>query len=253
MSGIISPHLERIKEICAANGSVLVEDAAHAHGATIHGRKAGALGLAGSFSFFSTKVITTGEGGMITTDDEVVYKNALALRDHGRFGREPNLHGDIGYNWRPSELNAVLGLAQMTRADAILQRRRDIAAKYDRELRERRLPSVELLEIPHHIRSSYYKYVLYVQPPLQRDRIMRELREDHQVSLGGLLYDRPCHSQPLFQRHPETVISNPGEHFPETDFVVSHHLCLPLYFDLQDEQVDRVVDAFQAVVSQHLA
>ncbi|HEY1771123.1 MAG TPA: DegT/DnrJ/EryC1/StrS family aminotransferase [Chthoniobacterales bacterium] len=253
MSGIISPHLERIKKICAENGSVLVEDAAHAHGATIHDRKAGSLGLAGSFSFFSTKVITTGEGGMITTDDETIYKNALALRDHGRFGREPNLHDDIGSNWRPSELNAVLGLAQMTRASAILQRRRDIAAKYDRELRVRHLPSVELLEIPHHIRSSYYKYVLYVLPPLQRDRIMRELREDHQVSLGGLLYNRPCHSQPLFQRHPETVVSDPRAPFPETDFVVSHHLCLPLYFDLKDEQVDRVIDAFQAVVSRHLA
>ena len=124
MSGIISPHLNEIKDICEQQGIPLVEDAAHAHGATIDGRKAGSLGLAGSFSFFSTKVITTGEGGMITTDDEKIYKTACALRDHGHFVAEPNVHHDIGYNWRPGEFNAVLGLEQMRHAHEILQRRR---------------------------------------------------------------------------------------------------------------------------------
>jgi len=248
MSGIISPHFDEIKSICEQSGVALIEDAAHAHGATIDGRKAGSLGLAGSFSFFSTKVLTTGEGGMIVTDDEAIYQRALAFRDHGRFGAEPNLHDDIGYNWRPSELNAVLGLVQMRRADDIVERRRAIARRYDEKLETRKIPGIKLLKIPGHIQSSYYKYVIYLEPPLQRDLLKRKLKEDHAVSLGGDLYDRPCHSQPLFARHPETVVAQRGDSFPETDYVVSNHVCLPLYFDLTDEEVDYVVDALQGAV-----
>ena len=248
MSGIISPHFDEIKSICEQTGVALVEDAAHAHGATIDGRKAGALGVAGSFSFFSTKVLTTGEGGMIVTDDEAVYQRALAFRDHGRFGAEPNLHDDIGYNWRPSELNAVLGLAQMRRAGEILERRRAIARRYDQKLQARGIPGIKLLKIPGRIQSSYYKYVIYLEPPLQRDVLKRRLKEDYGVSLAGDLYDRPCHSQPLFARHPETVVAQRGDRFPETDYVVANHVCLPLYFDLTDAEVDHVVDALQDAV-----
>jgi dTDP-4-amino-4,6-dideoxygalactose transaminase len=248
MSGIISPHFDEIKSICEQTGVALVEDAAHAHGATIDGRKAGALGVAGSFSFFSTKVLTTGEGGMIVTDDEAIYQRALAFRDQGRFGAEPNLHDDIGYNWRPSELNAVLGVAQMRRAGEILERRRAIARRYDEKLQAREIPGVRLLKIPGRIQSSYYKYVIYLEPPLQRDVLKRRLKEDYEVSLAGDLYDRPCHSQPLFARHPETVVAQRADRFPETDYVVANHVCLPLYFDLTDAEVDHVVDALQDMV-----
>jgi len=248
MSGIISPHFDEIKSICEQTGVALVEDAAHAHGATIDGRKAGALGVAGSFSFFSTKVLTTGEGGMIVTDDEAVYQRALAFRDHGRFGAEPNLHDDIGYNWRPSELNAVLGVAQMRRAGEILERRRAIARRYDQKLQARGIPGIKLLKIPGRIQSSYYKYVIYLEPPLQRDVLKRRLKEDYGVSLAGDLYDRPCHLQLLVARHPETVVAQRGDRFPETDYVVANHVCLPLYFDLTDAEVDHVVDALQDAV-----
>ena len=247
MSGIISPHLDEIGSICRERGIALVEDAAHAHGATIDGRTAGSIGLAGSFSFFSTKVLTTGEGGMITTDDESIYKKALALRDHGRFGPEPNLHDDIGYNWRPSELNAVLGLVQMRRANVILQRRRAIARRYDEKLRARNIPGIRLIEIPERIQSSYYKYVVYLEAPLQRDPLKDKLKNDYGVSLSGDLYNRPCHSQPLFARHPGAVIGQLDDPFPETDYVVANHICLPLYYDLTDQQVDDVVDALESV------
>ena len=247
MSGIISPHLDEIRGICEENGSILVEDAAHAHGATIDERKAGSLGRAASFSFFSTKVLTTGEGGMITTNDETIRRKALALREHGRFTSAPNLHDDIGYNWRPSELHALLGVAQMKRADQIVQRRQELARRYDEALAARQIPGLRVLAIPSHIRSSYYKYVVYLEPPLQRDLLKLRLKKEFAVTLGGDLYDRPCHSQPLFDRYPETVVNRPGDSFPETDYVVAQHVCLPLYFDLKDEQVDYVVHALDQV------
>ncbi len=248
MSGIISPHLDKIKAVCAERAVPLIEDAAHAHGATIHGQKAGSLGLAGSFSFFSTKVLTTGEGGMIVTDDDGIQQKSLAFRDHGRFTPEPNLHDEFGYNWRPSELHAVLGIAQVRRAESILQRRRAIAHKYDQELKARKIPGIKLLEIPDHVQSAYYKYVIYLEPPLERAQLKRKLKEEHGVTLGSELYDRPCHSQPVFQRYPETVIASPPDSFPETDYVVARHTCLPLYFDLTDGEVDEVVDALEAAV-----
>jgi dTDP-4-amino-4,6-dideoxygalactose transaminase len=251
MSGIISPHFDEIQRICDEHRVALVEDAAHAHGATFDGRKAGSLGLAGSFSFFSTKVLTTGEGGMVTTNDVDIYQRAGAFRDHGRFGKEPNVHDDIGYNWRPGELNAVLGLAQLRRANEILKRRRKIARSYDEKISARRIPGIKLLEIPSRVQSSYYKYVVYLEPPLERSKLKQILKEDLGVSLGGDLYNRACHSQPLFKRHPETIVSQPNESFPETDYVVSNHICLPLYFDLTDDQVEYVVDSLErAALSQ---
>ncbi len=248
MSGIISPHLGEIKAICDSHGVALVEDAAHAHGATIDGRKAGSLGLAAAFSFFSTKVLTTGEGGMITTEDEKIYKAAHALRDHGRFGSEPNVHEDIGYNWRPGEFNAVLGLEQMRRADEILRRRRHIARSYDQKLQAQKIPGIKRLEIPDRVQSSYYKYIVYFESPIERDTLKQKLKQDYGVSLPGELYNRDCHTQPLFARHPETIIPQPAESFPETNYVVSQHLCLPLYFDLTDEQVDYVIYALDDAV-----
>ena len=248
MSGIISPHLNEIRDICEQHGIPLVEDAAHAHGATIDGRKAGSLGLAGSFSFFSTKVITTGEGGMVTTDDEKIYKTACALRDHGRFGAEPNVHHEIGYNWRPGEFNAVLGLEQMRRVDEILQRRRQIARSYDQKLKALKIPGIKLLEIPARVQSSYYKYIAYFEPPIEREKLKQILKQEYGVSLPGELYNRDCHTQPLFTRHPEAIVPQPKDSFPETNYVVSHHFCLPLYFSLTDDQVDYVVASLDKAV-----
>ena len=248
MGGIISPHLDEIRAICDSHGVPLVEDAAHAHGATINGRKAGSLGVAASFSFFSTKVLTTGEGGMVTTNDDKIHVIARALRDHGRFGPEPNVHDDIGYNWRPGEFTAVLGLGQIRRAEEILRRRREIARAYDNELKARKIPGIRLLEIPDRIKSSYYKYILYFEPPIERDKLKQKLKEQYGVALPGELYDRDCHTQPLFARHPETIVAQPKETFPETEYVISHHFCLPLYPHLTDNQVKCVVASLESAM-----
>jgi perosamine synthetase len=248
MSGIISPHIEEIRDICREHGASLIEDAAHAHGATIDGRKAGSLGRAASFSFFSTKVLTTGEGGMVTTDDEKLYETVRALRDHGRFGPEPNLHHEIGNSWRPGEFNALLGLEQMRRVEKILQQRRHIARSYDKQLKARKIPGIKLLEVPPNIQSAYYKYVLYFEPPIDREMLKQKLKRDYGVSLPGELYNRSCHTQPLFAKHPELIVPQPEESFAETDYVVSNHFCLPLYFDLTDDQIDYVVDSLDEAV-----
>jgi dTDP-4-amino-4,6-dideoxygalactose transaminase len=245
MSGIISPHFDEIKRICDQHHLYLIEDAAHAHGATIDGRKAGSLGVAASFSFFSTKVLTTGEGGMITTADKKILDTCKALRDHGRFGAEPNIHDEFGYNWRPSEFHTVLGLCQLQKVDQILEERRWIARLYDEKIAERKIPKIKLLKIPPKIKSAYYKYILYCEDSIDREELKKRMREDYGVSLPGELFNQACHSQPVFKKYPETVVMDQKDQFPETQYVVRKHFCLPLYLGLKEEQIDYIVDSLE--------
>ena len=112
IGGIISPYFDEIKKICDQNSLFLLEDAAHAHGATINGRKAGALGIAGSFSFYPTKVLTTAEGGMITTDNEEIYQKSLVLREQGKADHNFNTKIELGYNCRLGKLHPVLACSR---------------------------------------------------------------------------------------------------------------------------------------------
>ncbi len=246
IGGVITPALDEIKSICDEAGLFLLEDAAHAHGATIDGRKAGTLGIAGSFSFYPTKVLTTAEGGMITTDDDNIYQKAMSLRDHGRADDDPNVHIELGYNWRFSELHAVLGLQQMKKVDAILAERRRIARMYDQKLEG--IKWVKKLKIPPNVASSYYKYIVFLDDDIDRDALKTELKEKYGVSLTGEVYSHPCHSQPVFKKYPQVVVNNPSDTFPQTEYIARRHICLPLYPGLTEEEVDYVVDALKRVL-----
>ena len=249
IGGIISPYLNQIKKICEDYGLFLIEDAAHAHGATIDGRKAGSLSLAGSFSFYPTKVLTTAEGGMLTTDDENIYQKALVLREHGKADHSFNVHVEFGDNWRFSEIHAVLGIQQMKKVDWILSERRRIAHRYD-ELLEG-VDGVKLIKIPSNIQSSYYKYIVYLNEKIDRAKVKKELKEKYQVSLTGEVYSHPCHSQPVFKKYPNTVANHKNDVFPVTEYVCKHHVCLPVYPGLTDEEIEYVVDSLKKVLQNH--
>ncbi len=247
IGGIISPAFNEIKGICDQNGITLIEDAAHAHGATIDGKQAGTLGLAGSFSFYPTKVLVTAEGGVITTDDEDIYKKAISLRDHGRALDDPNNHVEIGYNWRFSEFHAVLGIQQMKKAKAILADRRKIAGWYDKKLEG--VKGIRKVILPPNVKSSYYKYIVFLDDNIEREVIKKKLKEKYSVSLTGEVYSHPCHSQPAFKKYPETVANDPADTFPNTDYVAQKHICLPVYPGLTEDEVDYVVDSLKKVLS----
>lgn len=247
IGGIISPAFYEIKEICDKNGIILIEDAAHAHGATIDGKQAGTLGLAGSFSFYPTKPLVTAEGGLITTDDENIYKKAVSLRDHGRAPDDPNNHVEMGYNWRFSELHAVLGIQQMNKAGAILAERRKIATWYDKKLDG--VKGIRKVNLPANIKPSYYKYIVFLDDNIDRETIKKRLKEKYSVFLTGEVYSRPCHSQPVFKKYPGTVANDPSDTFPNTEYVAKKHICLPLYPSLTEHEVDYVVDSLKEVLS----
>ncbi|MBI5468692.1 MAG: DegT/DnrJ/EryC1/StrS family aminotransferase [Deltaproteobacteria bacterium] len=237
IGGIISPHIEKIREICRKKGLFLIEDAAHAHGAAIDGRRAGSLCLAGSFSFYPTKVLTTAEGGMITTEDEEIYKKALVLREHGKGDPAYNVHVEIGDNWRFSELHAVLGIQQMMKADWILKERRRAAQRYNELLSD--FEGIRLLEVPSNIEPSYYKYIAFLDERIDRKDLKEMMRHKYDISLPGEVYSDPCHSQPVFKKYPGKAV-NTIDRFPNTEYVCRHHVCLPLYPGLSDSETEYV-------------
>ncbi len=246
IGGSISSKYWEIKEMCDNNSIPIIEDAAHAHGATIDGKLAGTLGLAGSFSFYPTKVLNAAEGGIVTTDSQEVFEKGVVLREHGKANPAFNRHTEFGYNWRFSEFHALLGLQQMIKADKILGERRKIAALYDDKLKN--IEGIHPIKIPDNIKSAYYKYIALLDERIEREKLKKELKEKYNIALSGEVYSDPCHNQPVFKKYPHTIASQNGEKFPVTEYVCKHHICLPLYPGLKDEEVEYVVNSLKECI-----
>ena len=244
IGGIVSPHIERILEICHRAGVPLVEDAAHAHGSSYLGRAAGSFGLVAAFSFYPTKVVTSGEGGMLVTDDEAIYREALVYRDQGKERFDSNRHVRLGYNWRMSEVHAVIGLAQVRRLPEFIAHRRRIAAVYDRELADL-APHLVPVREPEGARSNYYKYICWLRG-LPRDPLKERLRESYGVALSGEVYELPCHRQPCFAPW------DPGP-LPVAEDICASHICLPVSARMTEEDAAYVCWALRQATAKLLA
>lgn len=216
--------MDAINAIADAHGLLVIEDAAEAHGATYKGQRVGGLGKCGVFSFYGNKVITSGEGGMITTNDEALYQTAKRLRDHAMSPTRRYWHEEIGYNYRITNLQAALGLAQLERIEDFIQRRREIMDWY-----RAGLTGVERLRLNRRAAwadSVYWMYCLEVDgmTDASRQRFMQRLRER---GVDTRPYFNPVSSMPVY---------------PDADTPVAHHLSqsginLPSFVDLTREDV----------------
>lgn len=233
IGGSVVPDIKELQVVCAHNGLFLFEDAAHAHGSNFDGRCAGTFGIAGSFSFYPTKVMAGGEGGMILTDDETIAEDARTYRDQGKAGFLANVHTHLGYNWRMSEPHAAIALSQLGRLDEFIAHRQRIAARYDAALTA--LPLTPL-HIPATASPNYYKYVAYLPDGVNRADLKKLLREEYGVALSGEVYEMPLHHQPVFEEWaPDSL--------PGAERTCNHHICLPISAVLSDEQADLTVAA----------
>jgi dTDP-4-amino-4,6-dideoxygalactose transaminase len=246
IGGIISSQMDAIRLICDRNGIALIEDDAHAHGASTNGKKAGSLGRAGAFSFYATKVMTCGEGGMITTDDPDLYSSALVIRNYGRPDPHQNIHTEFGANFRLSEFHAIVGLEQLRKIDWMLSERRRLAKIYDRKLED--LDELEVINPPNRTESAYYKYIAYLKNDLNREKLSKKLKGDFGITLPAEVYASPCHSQPFFRTHSDTMANSPNDSFPNAEYFCKNHICLPLYPGLREEEIDFVVDALKSAL-----
>lgn len=240
IAGFVSAGIERLQRECQARGIALIEDCAHAHGASLGDRVAGALGDAGCFSLYPTKVLTSGVGGVLTTDDDALADLARSLRHHGQGASlEEIVHA--GNDWMMDEVRAVLAKAQLRRLDGFLEKRRAIAARYDSLLAKD--ARIELPRLAPASKPAYYKYPVLLQPGVDREAVRTALLETHRVEAGSL-YSPPCHLMPVFRR---TLGTGPGM-LPRAEATLPRQLCLPMHSALDLADVDRSVSALDEVL-----
>jgi len=244
IAGLVCPEIHELREICQDHGLFLIEDAAHAHGATIDGKKAGSLGDAGSFSFFPTKVMTTCEGGMITTDDRNLARIARRMRNHGRH-EKTGLVVTLGYNWLMDEIGAVIGIHQLEQLEKFVEKRNDIAKKYDEGLQE--IEGAEPISTPSNIRNSYYKYPVYLDEGIDPSRLTRFLKSKHHISVGNIYYP-PCHLMPLYKK----MFGYKGGELPVSEQVLKRVITLPMHVQISDVEINRVLKGLAAGIEEQL-
>ncbi|MBI2829945.1 MAG: DegT/DnrJ/EryC1/StrS aminotransferase family protein, partial [Chloroflexi bacterium] len=228
IGGLVSPHTLELADICKRKGIYLIEDAAHAQGSAYGDQKAGTFGIGGAFSFFSTKVMTTGEGGMVITSDESIYKKALVLRDQAKIvkGSYQNYHEELGYNWRMTEVTALMGITQLDLLDKFIERRNQIAKIYDEELAN--VKNLRILRRPSAARHNYYKYIGFLEN-YDREKLQKEVKEKFGVSMGGYVYEIPLHKQPAFKEFVDGSL-------PRAEDLCQRHVCPPIFYTMTDEE-----------------
>lgn len=215
-----------LAELCRSRGIVLIEDAAQAHGAEHQGRRVGSFAT-GCFSFYPTKNMTTGEGGMITTDDDEIAARARQIRDHGQ--TERYRHELLGLNWRMTELAAAIGLVQLAKLESWNERRIRNATLLRQELRGVCTPEVRPGD-----RHVFHQFTIRV--PGARDRLREGLER---AGIGTAIhYPVPIHRQPLFLSLGYRDCS-----FPVAEQAAEDVLSLPVHPALTDDDLSRIVEA----------
>jgi len=206
-------------------------------------QKVGTCGDCGVFAFYPNKQITTGEGGMIVTDDEGVAQLCRSLRNQGRGEESAWLaHERLGYNYRISDINCALGIAQLERIDDILAQRQSVAEMYNERLKD-----VDGIEIPYlspNVKMSWFVYVVRLEDGFtkeHRDGILRALRAK---GIGCSNYFPPIHLQPFYVQ----MFGYKRGDFPITESVSERTIALPFYNNLREEEVDYVVEVLKREV-----
>ncbi len=220
-----------ILDVAKRHGLYVVEDAAEAHGAEYMGKRVGSLGHVGCFSFYGNKVITTGEGGMITTSDGALAERIAFLKDHSMAKDKRYWHPEIGFNYRLTNLQAALGVAQMERVEQFIQRKRESTQRYSSLLAG--VKGVKLPPKAEWARSVYWMYSILIEDEfgMDRDELMARLR---QVGVDTRPFFHPIHRLPPYQR---------GETLAVAEDLSRRGVNLPSSATLGAKDVERVAKA----------
>jgi perosamine synthetase len=226
---------DRFTEIARRYNLLLIEDSAEALGSEYKGRKCGSFGEAGVFAFYPNKQITTGEGGILVTDDAELARLARSMRSQGRGESGEWLdHERLGYNYRMDELSSALGCSQMERVEEILDKRAKVAGIYGEKLAE-----VEEVQVPYIApyvsRMSWFVYVVRLERGIDRNKVIKYLNEE---GVQCKPYFTPIHLQPFYRK----MFGYKEGDFPITEDVTGRTIALPFFNNLKEEQIDYVVE-----------
>ncbi len=224
-------NLSAFEQLASDNGLVLIQDACQAVGATLGGRPLGVFGTA-VYSFYATKNLTTGEGGMVITNDAEVARVCASLR-HQAYGSGPYLHDAVAFNFRMTEMQAAIGLAQLGKLDAMTERRRAIADFYDDAIVGNGFVRPRVLA---HARHVYHQYTLRLAPTSRHDRDAVRNRLLEKGITTGVYYPVPVHRQPAYRDYA-------GRSYAQAERAAADMLSIPVYSDLTDDERDRVTEA----------
>ncbi|WP_242904262.1 DegT/DnrJ/EryC1/StrS family aminotransferase [Actinomadura terrae] len=241
----IPADLDAVRGLCDPLGIAVVEDAACAVGSTYRGRPVGAGADLAAWSFHPRKLMTTGEGGMLTMGAEDLARRGRRLREHGMSVSAADRHGsakavieeyeETGFNYRMTDMQAAMGLVQLGRLDAIIERRRELAARYRRLLAE--IPGLACAGDPGHGTTNFQSFWILLPDgyATERDALLQHLLDEGISARRGIM---AAHREPAYAGVPADL--------PATDRFTTRSLILPLFHDMTRAQQDRVVEAVAA-------
>ena len=157
-----------------------------------------------------------------------------------------NIHTDLGYNWRMAEITALLGIQQVKKVNKILYERKKQADLYNKILIN--TPNLKLQEIPKHLKSSYYKYIVFVNKSI-RDKIKTKMKKNFGITLPGEVYNTLCHSQPVLKKDKNLLVKKGDQSFKIAKRISSEQLCLPLYPGLKDTEIKYVAYSLKKLLN----
>ena len=231
LTGMISAEYRDIIRLVKDKGLFLIEDCAHALGASTGTRGAGTLGDAGCFSFYPTKIITSGTGGMITTRDRDLKAFGEKMRLFGKDSKS-GLVMHLGNDWFLDEIRACVGYHQMTELESNLKRRRQIAKRYREALDNRQ--GLKTLSVPEENRPSYYQFPIFLDSEADTVKLTKALKGRWEISVKNIY--KPCHQEHVFREFDDGSLK-------KTEETLNRSLCLPLYLDMTDWEIDYVIKA----------
>ncbi len=226
-----SANMDLCTELAEKYNLMVIEDAAESFGSEYKQRKTGSMGDVGCFSFFGNKTITTGEGGMITFKDKKLYQKAKTLRDHGMDPEKTYWHNHIGFNYRMTNMQAAIGLAQIERVEEILNKKIEIAEYYKANLKP--IPGISFVPDDSNYLNTYWLVTIIVEPSVfgkTRDQVVHTLR-NFNIDSRPVFY--PIHIMPPYRHLANTDFTN-------SNFISNNGLSLPSSLNLTTEDIDRV-------------